>query len=361
MKACKMAAQLVKAQPLTNMNLSALARESVDLTLDPLPFLEQSENAYLNSSFYNNSFGLDGANLSLPFSEPMSPTLAAFDKAIRWMDYCFVPIVFSVGTVGNTLSFLVFVFSHVRRLSSSVYLAALAISDTGFLLCVFVSWANNIGIHWFHQPGLCQTFVYCTYIFSFLSVWYVVAFTVERYIAVCLPFQRQNMCTSKRAKIVVFTLLALASILYNFAIWTSKVQMFTNTPQCAPLPQYFKLATWVISIDSVFTLVVPCGVILVLNVRIVYAVIFITKQLRSAHFGCPPGHKQSSGSTSNGSKANIIVTSAGRNVAIPTETLAQRQSRQSMAQVGKLFCCLYSNFVFLLRDWSIIMGRGDTK
>ena len=87
------------------------------------------------------------------------------------LDFYVVPCIIAAGLIGNTLSFLVFVFTKLRNLSSSVYLAALSISDSGFLLCVFFSWSNNVGIRIYHTQGWCQTFVYLTYIFGFLSVW----------------------------------------------------------------------------------------------------------------------------------------------------------------------------------------------
>ena len=51
-----------------------------------------------------------------------------------------------VGCVGNVLSFLVFTTTYLRRLSSSVYLAALAVVDTVFLLVLFCSSLTAVGI-----------------------------------------------------------------------------------------------------------------------------------------------------------------------------------------------------------------------
>ena len=87
------------------------------------------------------------------------------------LDYYLVPVVIGIGLLGNTLSFMVFVFTNLKTLSSSVYLAALSISDSGFLICVFFSWVINHNVRIYHKQGWCQTFVYLTYVFSFLSVW----------------------------------------------------------------------------------------------------------------------------------------------------------------------------------------------
>ena len=46
------------------------------------------------------------------------------------------PIIIFVGLIGNITSFFVFVTTSLRHLSSSVYLAALALTDSGFLFQV---------------------------------------------------------------------------------------------------------------------------------------------------------------------------------------------------------------------------------
>lgn len=219
------------------------------------------------------------------------------------MDMVFVPCVCLIGIAGNVLSFIVFTVSHLRRLSSSVYLAALAASDTGFLSCVLVSWASNINVMLWHRQGWCQIFVYLTYVSSFLSVTYVLGFTVERYIAVCMPFQRQNMCTTKRAKVVVCALGLFATLAYTFALWTSTVFDVRGTPFCMPMPKYYQLVTILNTVDTVITLVVPSVLIVLFNIRIIYAVVLVHRNRRAtaAHHVLV---RQASNSRSNTSCGN---------------------------------------------------------
>ena len=197
-----------------------------------------------------------------------------FEAFVNWMDRCFVPSLLIVGLVGNTLSFIVFLSRRLRRFSCSVYLAALAVSDNGLLLCVFVSWAPRIGLDLLSRPGLCEAFVYLTYVFSFLSVWYIVIFTAERYVAVCLPLHRRRICTAHRARAVVASVALFAALAYTFATWTSAPVLLpgTGTRYCMPLPRYFDLVNTLNSVDTVVTLLVPWLLIVVLNMRIVYGV-----------------------------------------------------------------------------------------
>lgn len=224
------------------------------------------------------NFSLLGPNLSdfqdLSFAlSDMEETQSFFRTAIHYIDLYVIPLVALVGVVGNVLSFTVFICTFMRRLSSSIYLAALACADLGFLICVLVSWASHTGLNLYVQDGWCQTFMYLTYVSSFLSVWYVVSFTTERYIAVHFPLRRQGLCTTKRAKIIVSSLALFSLILYSFGIWTSGVLRIPPLPvMCGPLPQYYRLVNIAYNLDTVITLLLPFIAIFVMNVRIAFKV-----------------------------------------------------------------------------------------
>ena len=207
-----------------------------------------------------------------------SPLYTVLRGTTNTLDMFLVPTLVAMGVMGNTLSFVTFTFSNLKSLSSSVYLAALAIADIGFLLCVLASWITNFNVNLYHQPGWCQTFVYLTYVFSFLSVWYVVGFTVERYIAVRFPFKRGDMCTVRRARIVVVGLSIFSTITYNFAIWTTGSFIMPSTSPiagqrlCYPKDSWREVLKIANNFDSVVTLAIPFFVIAILNAHIIYAV-----------------------------------------------------------------------------------------
>ena len=201
-----------------------------------------------------------------------------FRHAIRMMDYYIVPLVVIVGLAGNSLSCVAFLMTSLKTLSSSVYLASLAVADSGFLLCVFFSWSTNIGVTLYNMPFGCQFFTFCSYVFSFLSVWLVVGFTVERYIATCFPFKRNEMCTSRRAKIVVLGLTTVAILIYSYAWWTSSVQLFYDMKLCMTISDYYHFLKFMVNLDTILTFLVPFLAIFILNVRIVCAVTQIKQQ-----------------------------------------------------------------------------------
>ncbi|KAI0208999.1 hypothetical protein LSAT2_006304 [Lamellibrachia satsuma] len=198
-------------------------------------------------------------------------TSALFGSAL-WNIHLYVtPAIIFVGLVGNACSFVVFVSTHLRELSASVYLASLAVADTGFLLQLFAMWLGYVRVFVFHLNGWCQTFVYVSYVTSFLSVWLVVGFTVERYVAVCHPLRRHDMCTLRRAKMVVAGLTTFSLLFYSFGAWTSGLVHVGGRTSCVCLPQYIQLVTIMNNFDTVVTLVIPMLAIVALNARIVCA------------------------------------------------------------------------------------------
>ena len=192
-----------------------------------------------------------------------------FKQVLDFLNVYFTPVIILVGVVGNVMSFLVFSLTHLTRLSSSVYLAALSMADTGFLLALSVVWLSRVGMSVFTLNGWCQCTVYFTYVFSFLSVWNVVSFTAERYIIVYHPLRKDSFCTRKKAKCVVGLFVSLSMVMYTFALWTSGVVRFDTQAVCMPLPQYYDVITIMTSIDTLISCVIPSLVIVILNVRII--------------------------------------------------------------------------------------------
>jgi len=233
----------------------------------PNEYMDELQSLFLDPDIAAIVNGSSNASLE---SLLLGDRTSVFRKLIHYLDLYLVPVIALVGLIGNVLSFVVFVGTYIRHLSSSIYLAALSVADSGFLLCILVSWGVNSGLDLFTQNGWCQTFIYLTYVSTFLSVWYVVAFTVERYIAVHFPLKRQELCTTRRAKFVVVSLAVLAAVLYVFGTWTSGVTFYfdTSDPMCGPLAQYLALVSIINHLDTVITLILPFIAILVMNLKI---------------------------------------------------------------------------------------------
>ncbi len=199
----------------------------------------------------------------------VDPTALLLRRIVHILDLYLVPVIAITGIFGNLLSFVVFLASNLRSLTSSIYLVALSLSDTCVLVVSLLSWADNVGWDAYHRQGCCQLFAYLSYIGSFLSVWYVVSFTVERYIAVAFPFHHQNMCSPRRAKAVVIGLAVLAAVLYSYALWTSGLEPIYGRLFCVTYTDYHDMVAKITIVDIIVTLLIPTGVIVGCNIKIV--------------------------------------------------------------------------------------------
>ncbi|KAL1129656.1 hypothetical protein AAG570_012601 [Ranatra chinensis] len=178
----------------------------------------------------------------------------------------YIPAIILLGLVGNLLSCIVFLNTHLRLRSSSYYLAALAVADFGFLAVLLLVWLNNnSGLRLFDKEGWCQCLVYLSSVCSFLSVWLIVAFTVERFIAVQYPLHRPHVCTVARAKAIVTGLVSFAFVSHGYSFVTAGLVRVHGVEVCELREGYDEAMRFISIVDSLMTLVLPLGLILLMN------------------------------------------------------------------------------------------------
>ena len=110
----------------------------------------------------------------------------------------------SIGCLGNALSIVAVYKADDNLTSTSIYLIALAITDSLCLVCY-------ICVHIFKtisSPVLFRvvTVLYdlMIVIFKSISHYLLIVITVERYMSIHSPFTVQVRCTSRSAKLNVF-------------------------------------------------------------------------------------------------------------------------------------------------------------
>ena len=190
---------------------------------------------------------------------------------ISYMYRFLTPVIIAIGLCGNTLSLIVFMRTRLRRQSSSVYLAALCIADSAFLLQLTAAWLGYVRVFIYHKQGFCQAFVYTGHVSAFLSVWFVVAFTLERYIVCVYPLSKKHICTVQRAKLIVIGCSVVAALLYSYLLLTSEpVQVRGSTkPRCFTKTEYMSFTLIMGNLDTLLTLLIPSILIVFMNARII--------------------------------------------------------------------------------------------
>lgn len=212
------------------------------------------------------------ANTSIMFDDNIDEHgMATYNIAKLMRNICIPTIVF-IGVFGNFVSMLVFASNYLRSSSSSTFLVALAFVDNVFLLCLFLSWFDGSVKNILTSLPLCRIIAYSTYMSSFLSVWFVVGFTVERHIAICHPLHAKLFCTKVRERITVILLLIISVCLYHFSFWTTDVAIYPSEriARCSidkSFIHFLNIVTW---IDTVLTMLIPFVLICYMNIRVAF-------------------------------------------------------------------------------------------
>lgn len=161
------------------------------------------------SSSFNTTLG---PTLYERYNNSLMFILLEFSPVAIMVDRCITPIWYVIGIIGNALSAKIWLEKRMRKdNSSAIYLATLAIVDLIFLvLHIFqeLKYAWNIKSLDFHV--ICEGYFVFNLAAQYLSPMLVLGFTVERWIAVCLPFKKGQFCTPERAVRVVAGLITLS-------------------------------------------------------------------------------------------------------------------------------------------------------
>ena len=203
------------------------------------------------------------------------------------------PIILLVGVVGNTLTIAVMRRKRLRAGTVAIYLVLIAIADTCFLIVgIIPEWLEAMGIIIFKKihPATCKVEKFFGYSAGDISIWLLVVFTFDRFVAVCFPLKKSQVCTTWRAWILVgfCVLLAIAKNLHVF--WTrgaeyimeGGVEMLkSNCGRPTPEYRYFEnyVRPWI-----AFTLVsvLPCCFISTFNIGIVRTLLKVPRAHQTA-------------------------------------------------------------------------------
>ncbi|XP_060603506.1 somatostatin receptor type 2-like, partial [Ruditapes philippinarum] len=124
-----------------------------------------------------------------------------------------------VGVCLNILSFIVLTRKSMRKTTSNLYLAFLAIYDTlsltfNFMIGVIRGNSESANKSFQESEALCTFHGVVVELFNLLSVWIIVAFTIERFLMVKFPLKARTW--SPRKTIVTLFIVSAVMTLISF-------------------------------------------------------------------------------------------------------------------------------------------------
>ncbi|KAK7488983.1 hypothetical protein BaRGS_00019787, partial [Batillaria attramentaria] len=194
--------------------------------------------------------------------------LLAFQVAV-WIDYIYVPICAGFGIVGNILTFCVLLFTRLSRTSTSVYMAALSVSDILVQIVNILFLVRKFEGHEVLRHGTCGLVFFLLYFSIHYNVIVMIGMTVERYLAI----RASGWCTPRRARIAVVVICIITFVIdvHHLVIrqmsWNDVLQADVCTP-VGEANQLFAFMIWP-WIDGALYCYIPFASLVVLNVLIV--------------------------------------------------------------------------------------------
>jgi hypothetical protein len=228
-------------------------------------------------------------DLSGPKTEPTAPEISASILGLlnKFFGAYLMLVVIFIGFVGNIFSIIIFIRQRKRNKAASVYLVSLAFSDTGNLVMSFQTWLHN-GLFYITNGEIniasgatdlgCQLRIFVWNCFVFMSAYIIIAYSVERCVAVWYPLKVADLFTSRRRNIVLIILLFISFAFYCPSFWTYVTDSYViqgitrrfcsrrvdNVPDWI----YHSFGAWLFNTN----MVTPVCIVLVLNSLIVIGV-----------------------------------------------------------------------------------------
>jgi len=200
------------------------------------------------------------------------------------------PLIFFPGVIGNVLTMIVIRRPAFRNTTIGVYLLLTAVADIVVLLSgLLLDWLEAAEIPLKHlNVWSCRVVKFTLFTAGDVSIWLIVAFTTDRFVAVCFPLSKRFVCVPRRAAIAsaIITFLAVSKNAHEF--WTRDIQYIELTgvgrKQVCTIPSQFenfqnRVRPWLV---FTFILTLPFVLILIFNCLIVRSLV-LAQRMRAQH------------------------------------------------------------------------------
>uniref|UniRef100_A0A674BWD1 G-protein coupled receptors family 1 profile domain-containing protein n=1 Tax=Salmo trutta TaxID=8032 RepID=A0A674BWD1_SALTR len=180
---------------------------------------------------------------------------------------CFIEMYSSVTVFLNTL--VIISISHFKQLHTPTNLLILSLAVSDLLVGLIVIPVTTVAIMescWVFGEYFCVFHIYIDFLCTSLSLGNLVLISIDRYVAVCDPLLYNSKITMRRIMCFI-SITWCCCVIYRAAI----IKNFVNVQvpsRCLTECFIFEGITWGNVIDVVFTMVVPCSIIITLYLKI---------------------------------------------------------------------------------------------
>lgn len=195
------------------------------------------------------------------------PSAPEHFKAIQDFVKVVSPITFCIGYPLNWLVFYIFSRSKLKTTSSSRYIAAIAFVDNVVIFTYFmIHLSDYYNVPVYNIYGACQFLNYFNCIGIFLSIWYVTALVIDKFIGLYWPVKRSEYCTEFRAKCVTVLFAIFSIVMYHYLLWTVGIEVSGHTTLCMPYhaPSLMETYSFLNHVDYVIVAIIPYLTIVIL-------------------------------------------------------------------------------------------------
>ncbi|XP_072356543.1 probable G-protein coupled receptor 139 [Scyliorhinus torazame] len=219
-----------------------------------------------------------------------------------------------IGSPVNLLAIVILIRGKCGLSSCTTrYLVAMATADLLVIITEVFLWR----VSYYYFPRSFLDITYACRIETFLrraatdcSVWFTVAFTFDRFVAICCLKLNGKYCTEKTAAVVLATTSILLCVKNTPHYFTQEpVEVINNVPWgCTIKPSYFNNPVWAGFdwFDTVLTPFLPFALILLLN-SLTVKHILVASRVRKGLKGQNKGENQSDPEMESRRKSVILL------------------------------------------------------
>ena len=197
-------------------------------------------------------------------------------STMRPVYICLGLIALILGSLGNFLTFIIGVRRTMRQTSTGIYVSFLAIIDIVFLyIRIIPQLSDFIGGRNTNLPAIdfhCKTNLFFTFYVDHLSAWIRLCFSVERMIAITLPYLYRTHSTQRCTVIILITCSIILGGFNSYSLFLVKA----DGKVCRYFTPIYDIFKWV---DVILSTIIPFIGIVLSNSIMLY-ILWRTNQQR---------------------------------------------------------------------------------